>query len=74
MEHYKYRIWTVNEKGEAVPWVDCYTLTSVANYLNLTTNQVKERMTWNGGVLDINAWHVQHGCFKYQITKLKWEK
>ena len=64
---YQYEIWT-RDGNSPVLYQTCNTLAETGSYLDLSVNQVRERMSWSRNVLG-NAWHVKFGGFAYQILR-----
>lgn len=73
---YKYEIWTrhcptyqTDSEDKPKLWVECKTLKEVGRCLDLTTSQVRERISLsNNGKLG-NVWNVKYGGFGYQILR-----
>lgn len=76
---YKYQIWTrycsqyekESDNVKAELYMECKTMKQVGKCLDLSVNQVRERMEWSiNGKLG-QVWHVQNGGFGYQILRFK---
>lgn len=76
---YKYQIWTryfspfENNRDEIKPelWVECKTMKQVGRHLDLTVNQVRERMEWSREGKLGAVWHVKNGSMGYQILRFR---
>jgi hypothetical protein len=75
---YRYEIWTryfpvyeTNDKNKPELFDEFDTIAQVAECLELTPAQVRERMRWSRNGELGGAWHVKLGGWGYQILRFR---